>query len=1020
MAVDPSFLDPYATSPTLATRLITEVDTAYLFGIDKAEIAITDLPVVVDEGYQMAKEGPFRVSGRLVVYGQGVVRSAPSPITALPSTSVAVKYLDGSLYRTLQDHLNTMTSPGLITGGTITDAGSGNINVASGTAVIRSVDDDVGDLYFTNFDAATFAIPNDNTFRYIGLVYNSGVPVLELRTTDVWDNDTEIAIGSAGNFNGHIVVTNNPFKTGDPITNIIQRFDSLVPSNRDALVGGLALGETGTRNITMTAGKTWTRLNDFDIAAIDTSAGSFFNLLYYNGTDWIASGANQTQWPNTQYNDVTTGLVTMGNNKYANLWFYLETDHGHLLCIYGQAEYSNVADALVEGAPENTPDDWALNTLPIARLTFQKSAASATSISQAYTNPFTLVPATNHNYLAGLQGGTTSEYYHLTTAEYTGTGTGAFVRLNSPALTGTPTAPTQLTADNSTAIATTAFVKNQGYALDSTVVHLAGTETITGAKTFSAITTISNATASSSTVTGALVVTGGVGIGGAVYIGQQLNVAANLTAQAKCIVNGQTELNSTFVASASVTNTITNPYRQFVLLHSATVDGVYTIASLRSEAYPAVATGITNNSFCIAHFVINQRNTSSGPTDGNGSLNAIYGLESSVGHLNNTAAAPVTNEITGIRIRQWLQSGSCTNFFGIKIERSGTGGTATNHYGIFIDTVSFGGTANYAIYASGGLIKTIDATDATALNTGSIQTAGGLSVVKAAYIGGNIVASSGTASTSTVTGAIVVSGGVGISGATYIGGIISAAGAISTSSTTASTSTITGSIIAGGGLGVAGATYIGGILRVTDTTNATSTTTGSGSFSGGVSMGGDLWVGASAPGGNLVLGGSARAALTQYIVRTAAGYNRDFMWQTGTTLRWVLRCTATAESGSDAGSNLQLIAGDDAGAVIDTPLSIVRAAGGAMTIVRPISLTNTTDSTSISTGALIVSGGIGVAKYLTLDGGSGKTLRYTNATANGTVATTLGSKGPTGSTAGDPVGWMRWSINGTDRYTPFW
>lgn len=35
--------------------------------------------------------------------------------------------------------------------------------------------------------------------------------------------------------------------------------------------------------------------------------------------------------------------------------------------------------------------------------------------------------------------------------------------LVSPALTGTPTAPTPATADNSTTIATTAFVKNQGY-----------------------------------------------------------------------------------------------------------------------------------------------------------------------------------------------------------------------------------------------------------------------------------------------------------------------------------------------------------------------------------------------------------------------------------------------------------------------------------------------------------------------------------------------------------------------------
>jgi hypothetical protein len=49
-----------------------------------------------------------------------------------------------------------------------------------------------------------------------------------------------------------------------------------------------------------------------------------------------------------------------------------------------------------------------------------------------------------HNDLAGLQGGTNTEYFHSTSAEYTGTGTGVFVRETSPVLVtpdlGTPSA----------------------------------------------------------------------------------------------------------------------------------------------------------------------------------------------------------------------------------------------------------------------------------------------------------------------------------------------------------------------------------------------------------------------------------------------------------------------------------------------------------------------------------------------------------------------------------------------------
>ena len=42
---------------------------------------------------------------------------------------------------------------------------------------------------------------------------------------------------------------------------------------------------------------------------------------------------------------------------------------------------------------------------------------------------------TLHNDLAGLQGGQSTEYYHLTSTEYTGTGTGVFARASSPVLT---------------------------------------------------------------------------------------------------------------------------------------------------------------------------------------------------------------------------------------------------------------------------------------------------------------------------------------------------------------------------------------------------------------------------------------------------------------------------------------------------------------------------------------------------------------------------------------------------------
>lgn len=66
--------------------------------------------------------------------------------------------------------------------------------------------------------------------------------------------------------------------------------------------------------------------------------------------------------------------------------------------------------------------------------------------------------STDHNDLANKQGGTAAEYYHLTSSEYIGTGTGTFVRADSPNLTtpslGTPSSGnlSACTADGTNAV----------------------------------------------------------------------------------------------------------------------------------------------------------------------------------------------------------------------------------------------------------------------------------------------------------------------------------------------------------------------------------------------------------------------------------------------------------------------------------------------------------------------------------------------------------------------------------------
>ena len=59
----------------------------------------------------------------------------------------------------------------------------------------------------------------------------------------------------------------------------------------------------------------------------------------------------------------------------------------------------------------------------------------------------------------------------------------------------------------------------------------------------------------------------------------------------------------------------------------------------------------------------------------------------------------------------------------------------------------------------------------------------------------------------------------------------------------------------------------------------------------------------------------------------AAGSSRDIWFTTAGVQRWIVRATNEAETGSNAGSNFQLIALADNGAVASVPISITRAAG---------------------------------------------------------------------------------------------
>ena len=149
-----------------------------------------------------------------------------------------------------------------------------------------------------------------------------------------------------------------------------------------------------------------------------------------------------------------------------------------------------------------------------------------------------------HNELAGLNGGTSNQYYHSTLAEYTGTGTGVFVRDTSPILVtpalGTPTA---LVGTNITGTATAFTASNV-----TTNANLTGGVTSVG----NAATVVTNANLTggvTSVGNAATVITNANLTGGVTSVGNAATVItnANLTGEATSTGNAVTLTNSAVI-----------------------------------------------------------------------------------------------------------------------------------------------------------------------------------------------------------------------------------------------------------------------------------------------------------------------------------------------------------------------------------------------------------------------------------------------------------------------------------------
>ncbi|KAI9190609.1 uncharacterized protein BJ171DRAFT_616454 [Polychytrium aggregatum] len=224
--------------------------------------------------------------------------------------------------------------------------------------------------------------------------------------------------------------------------------------------------------------------------------------------------------------------------------------------------------------------------------------------------------------------------------------------------------------------------------------------------------------------------------------------------------------------------------------------------------------------------------------------------------------------------------------------------------------------SNAVIYDTVNHLQVLTSTDASSSTAGGALTvSGGLAVAKSAYVGTSM----------SVGGDLTVTGN--ISGT--ITGSLSSSSAISTTNTTDATSTSTGSITASGGLGVGKSVYVGKQLQIAPSTVTAAPPSATAGRVFGIAA-------STFTDSSTAASGTNTAFYDTYIGQTTLS-------ATNTGVTTTTAATVYIAGAPIAGSNETL-----------TRAYALSIGAGA------INSGDTTNSTSASTGSIVVSGGIGV------------------------------------------------------------
>jgi hypothetical protein len=288
---------------------------------------------------------------------------------------LGVGYLEG-----LQITINANPNLIDITAGTVvfTDASLNPLNPTFNTVIFAGV---------VGHDPA-FRLTSNATFLAINLNGDLVESATDFTVEQLYDNVRFSVIAHTSN----TIVEEIEFKPLNIIYNLAQRLTNVGLAIGITITSGNRLeGIAATRTFRKTSGTSFglginaqasLQITDNTVDALANPATFFYS--FFDGVDFIFLGA-ETEIDDTNFNDITSGIVAMDPNTYRNDALLFSPSSQAILIILGQTTYNSLQAAL-DGISEETPmidPGFTGNTTQLGFITVKKGFTDLTNVSDA-------------------------------------------------------------------------------------------------------------------------------------------------------------------------------------------------------------------------------------------------------------------------------------------------------------------------------------------------------------------------------------------------------------------------------------------------------------------------------------------------------------------------------------------------------------------------------------------------------------------------------------------------------------